>query len=91
MKITSSRVLRCLAILMTIIYLSSVSIPAVLAKDQTISTEERIYSVGDVIAFSGTGLEPGAEYLLQICYGDLLVQSIEFNATSEGSPPASLS
>jgi len=91
MKMTSSRVLRCLAILMTIIYLSSVSIPAVLAEGQMISTEERIYSVGDVIAFSGAGLEPGAEYLLQIYHGDLLVQSIEFNATSEGSPPASLS
>jgi len=91
MKVTSSKLLRFLTILMAIMYLSSVSIPAVLADDQMITTEKRIYSVGDIITFSGAGLEPGAEHLLQIYHVDLLVQSIEFNATSEGSPPPNLS
>ena len=85
------RKLRYATVLITILCLVSTPSLIILGEEQTISTGKRLYVVGETVSFSGGGLNPDTEYLIQIYHEDSLVQSIEFNSTGEGLLPADLS
>ena len=82
--------LKRITILMMALCLISSSLPNALGEGQTISTEKRFYVVGEAVNFSGSGLNPDTEYLIQIYHDGLLIRLIEFNSTSGGSLPADL-
>jgi len=82
--------LRYLVMLIVVLYLISTSSPTVLGEEQTISAGKRSYAVGEAVTFTGGGLDPNAEYVLQICYKDSIIQSIKFESMADGSLPSDL-
>jgi len=86
----SFRASRLSAVLLVMLYLASISLPIVLAVDENISTEKGVYVVGDVIKFSGSGLNPDTEYTLEILHDGSVIYSKTFNSTSGGSLPTEL-
>ena len=67
------RKLRYVTVLITILCLVSTPSLTTLGEEQTISTGKRLYVVGETVSFSGGGLNPDTEYLIQIYHEDSLV------------------
>ncbi len=74
--------------MLAVLYMASISLPAVFAGAENVYAEKSVHVVGDVVKFFGGGLNPDMDYSIEILHNGVILYTLTFNSTSDGSLPA---